>query len=355
MAFAPDQRRKEEEETTQTLEIPPEPPGFITAETRRLQFTISPLSAKGLLSQQVRDALRAINRANRRATVVKLRAFVAGSGDVRRVTSIVGETYGRRRGATVPALTVVQVGGLPMTGAQVLIEATAVARKETSPNGLVFISGQAAASNDLIPRMGPLADKVLTDLATAVKAAGAGPGDVPSVSCFVSSLDDAAEVRSRFAAAYPKAALTYVQIQRAPVRSIVECEAVAYPRQPVSEPFRLVNPDGLPKSPNYTQIAFVGAPRIVMTSGQLSFRYQDSDARLAFERLGRTLNEAGVTFNDVFLSRGYPISQTLADQVRRVRQEFYSKESPPASTMLPFEGLPAMEAGFSIEVLAAHK
>ena len=54
-----------------------DPPGAVFAETDRLVFHVSPLSNKGLLSQQVRDALKALLRDTHGATIVKLRAFVA--------------------------------------------------------------------------------------------------------------------------------------------------------------------------------------------------------------------------------------------------------------------------------------
>ena len=40
--------------------VPATPPATVTAETSRLVFQVSPLSTKGLLSQQVRDALKAL-------------------------------------------------------------------------------------------------------------------------------------------------------------------------------------------------------------------------------------------------------------------------------------------------------
>jgi hypothetical protein len=43
----------------------------------------------------------------------------------------------------------------------------------------------------------------------------------------------------------------------------------------------------------------------------------------------------------------------VAGLVRQVRPEFYRKDSPPASTMLAFEGLPSLDASFGIEVMAA--
>ena len=67
--------------------------------------------AKGLLSQQTRDALKAILKANGGAPVVHIRAFVAGSGDLRRVAQIVSDVFGDKK-MPLPSVSVVQVGGL---------------------------------------------------------------------------------------------------------------------------------------------------------------------------------------------------------------------------------------------------
>ena len=85
---------------------------------------MTPLSAKGLLSQQTRDALKGLLHSSH-GTIVKLRAFVAGSGDLRRVGEIAGEMFLEKH-MPLPALTVVQVGALPLEGAQVVMEATEV-------------------------------------------------------------------------------------------------------------------------------------------------------------------------------------------------------------------------------------
>src|SRR5438874_391960 len=86
-------KKKNPDEVTQTLATPKEPPMVAIGETRRLVFHVSPLSGKGLLSQQTRDALKAILRLNGNLPVVHIRAFVAGSGDVRRVPQIVSEVF----------------------------------------------------------------------------------------------------------------------------------------------------------------------------------------------------------------------------------------------------------------------
>jgi enamine deaminase RidA (YjgF/YER057c/UK114 family) len=151
---------------------------------------------------------------------------------------------------------------------------------------------------------------------------------------------------------YRDAAWNFVQIQRAPVNSIAECEAVARSRVKIGKPLEFLNPDGLTKSPNFSQIALVGAPRVALTGTQVAFGFQDSDARLAFGRLEKELGQVGASIKDVAFSSIYPLSNSIADQVRKVRFEFYDKTRPPASTMLPFEGLPSMDASFAVDAVA---
>ena len=85
VAWPAKDKKAEKEEQTQVLQLPKELPSVVVGETRRLSFYVTPLSAKGLLSQQVRDALKALERQAGTDAVLEIRAFVAGSGDLRRV------------------------------------------------------------------------------------------------------------------------------------------------------------------------------------------------------------------------------------------------------------------------------
>lgn len=343
--------KKEEAPVTQVLELPKELPPVVTAETNRLVFLVSALSAKGLLSRQAKDALKNLFREARGASIVKVRAFVAGSGDMRRVQTIVSETFTERKQA-LPTLSVVQVGALPMAGAQVVMEAVAEARKPVNRHGLAFISGQAAAAAEPTASTAALGEKSFRDLQAAVRGAGAEATDVLRATCFLSSLDDLNALRGRMMTEYPKAALNFVQVQRAPVRAIVECEAVARLRAPAGQPLRLLNPDGLSRPEFFSQIALVSAPRIALSSGQLAFGVKEDDARLAFQRLGKVLGLAGASLDRVAMSSIYPLSTGIGALARKIRTEFYSRENPPASTMLPFEGLPSLDASFAVDVVA---
>lgn len=335
---------KDEELPTQTLPVLQEPPLAITADTGRLIFRTSPLSAKGLLSQQARDALKALIRDNRGAAIVKLRAFVAGTGDVRRVQTIVSEVFSDKH-ATVPALSTVQAGALPMEGAQVVLESMAVEKRTVNPNGLAFISGQPASSVD-----GSI-EKVLT----AVRALEADATHVVKATCLFSSLDNHAEARGRLQAAFPSAALNLVQMQRLPVKPAVECEAIAALQKPATEPVRFVKPEGDGASQDYSQVALIATPRIVISGLQLGFGTQDSDVRLAFERLRKAMESQHADLKDVAVTQIYPMSDDIAARVRKLQFELWDRARPPATTVLPMEGLPSLDASFGIEVIAAGR
>ena len=353
LAASPVQKKKDKEEETQTLQLPKELPNAVEGDVRRLTFHITPLSSKGLLTQQVREALRALARESS-GPVLKIRAFVAGSGDVRRVRDLVSEYYTDHK-EPLPALSLVQAGGLPQEGAQVILEGTAESRKEVNPHGLALLAAQAATSDNPLDPVPPLAEKALGNLRQAVAAASAKPADALRVTCFLSSLDNLAATRKLVAADYPKAATAYIQTQRAPFRALAACEAVVRLAADPGEPLRLVNPEGLPQVPGESQIALVGPTRVVLSGTQVSFGYQEQDARLAFQRMEKALEQDGTSLRQVAFAQYYPLSLGIADQVRKVRAEFFDAQHAPAGAFLLFEGLPSLDAGFAVEVVAVKQ
>ena len=73
------------------------------------------------------------------------------------------------------------------------------------------------------------------------------------------------------------------------------------------------------------------------------------------QRLAKALEAGGSSVKDIAFASFYPLSSSIAEQVRRVRFEFFDKQHPPAATMQPFEGLPAMDAGFAVDVVAVAR
>jgi enamine deaminase RidA (YjgF/YER057c/UK114 family) len=329
-------KKKGEEEVTQVLEVPKDPPAWTVADASRLVFHVSPLSAKGLLSQQTRDALKAVMGQLRGAQIVKIRAFVAGSADLRRVPAIVSEELTDRRMA-LPTVTVVQVGALPLTGAQVQLETTSVEKKPVNPAGVAFISGQGGTTAD-----------VSAPLLKALAGASLPPDGVRRVTCFMDSLETVEKARAKLAEQFPKAPASFVQLRRDSAGDFVECEAVA------------ALPSPLPASPafmgnvenRYSQVVAVGPGRIALTGIQLGFGREEGDVKLAFERLGKTLESAGTGFQHVVMSSVYPLTGRVTEQIRKIRTSYYNTSNPPASTLLTFEGLASLDASFGIDVVA---
>lgn len=345
------QRKKKKEEETQTLQVPKDLPAAVIGETRRLSFHVTPLSAKGLLSQQIRDALKAVARDSSGETVLKIRAFAAGTGDLRRVRDLVSEVFSDRK-QPLPCLSLIQSGGLPLEGAQVVLEYVTAARKDLHPYGLAFLSVQTATSENPQDPVPPLTAKASDALRQAVKAAGSESEDVLRVTCFLSSLDKVEASREIVARQYPKAALNFVQAERAPAKAMASCEAVAQLTSNTGTALVLQNAPGLPVEPGQSQMALVGAARVVLTGTQVSFGYEEKDARLALDRSKRVLEQAGASMADVAFTHYYPLSAGIAAQVRKIRAEFFNGAHPPAGSMLLFESLPSMDAGFAVDMVA---
>jgi enamine deaminase RidA (YjgF/YER057c/UK114 family) len=342
------QKKKDKEEATQILQLPKELPNAVAGDTHRLTFHVTPLSGKGLLSAQIREALKAAQHETGGETVLKIRAFVAGPADLRRVRDLVSESFNSRK-QPLPALTLVRAGDLPLEGAQVAFEVVSETKKDVNPVGLAFVSPLVATADDPLSPVEPLTKQTLAGLRSSVQAIGSEPAGVLRVTCFVSSLKNVEASQSMVAAEYPHAAALFLQANRSPVRGLSACEAVVRLRQAPEGGEQFINPSGT-ALPGESQIALVNTPQVVLTGSQDSFGFQDRDARLAFERLIKSLEQAGASGKDIAFAQFYALSPSLANQVRKVRGDFFQK---PAGTLLVFEGLPSMDAGFGIDAVAA--
>ena len=326
-------KKPDVEPRPQALEIIPDPPDAVMAEPGRLSFQVSPLSDKGLLSQQVHDALKALTRLNHGASFLKLRAFVAGSGDLRRVRDIVAEDLTDKKRA-LPAVSTIQVGALPLPGAQVVIEAVSSEKKVVNPGGVVFIPAVAS----------PNPAAAVARLESVMSGVGIKPADVRRITCFMSSLEDVAAARSAVAVAFAAAATNFVQMQRLGLERNVLCEAAA----------GLTTAPALPP-PAGSGAALVNSPKIVLTAIQLVFRDMDSDFRLAYQRLAKTMAPLGATFKDVFWTGNYALTLPTSAKIESLQWEFLDRAHPPASTTVQVEGLPSIDATAALEFMAVAR
>jgi enamine deaminase RidA (YjgF/YER057c/UK114 family) len=317
--------KKDVEPKPQALEVLPEPPEAVTVDTGRLSFLVSPLSSEGLLSRQVRDALKALVRNSRGASIVKVRAFVAGSGDLRRIKEIVADEFTERKLA-LPAVSTVQVGALPMVGAQVVIEAVTVEKKIVNPSGLAF----ASASD---------AKEPIAKLQRSLASASVRPPDVLRLTCYLSSLDDVAAVRTAAAAVFPSAAMNFVQMQRLGLEPQIQCEAAGRMGSAPAAAFAMQN-----------GAALVNAPKLVMTGTQLVFRDQEADFRLAYQRLGKALSSQGAALKDVVWAESYALTKPNGAKLDAVERELLSQ--PHGGAAVQIEGLPSTDATAAVELIA---
>ncbi len=286
--------KKNRDDQTQVLDLPKDPPMVAVGETSRLVFHTAPLSAKGLLSQQTREAIKTILKTSGGAQVIHIRAFVAGSGDERRVPQIVSELFGGKK-LPLPSVSVVLAGALPLENAQVAIETVSVARKEVNPDGLEFVEGQSP-------------DQI------AARLAGAPP---LRVTCFVSGLDSADAIAAKF----PGAAVDIVQTQRAPIMTEMHCEA-------------------------WARGGALKAPRLAFTGTQVAFGANERAAALAFQRLNKDMAGAGAKPSDIVATHVYAVSERAGELARKVR-------AMPPLTIIPVEGVASLDGIFAVDAIAA--
>lgn len=322
-------RKSTEEPKTQVLPLPPELPMALEANTATLDFHISPLLRTGGLSAQIRQSLNDLIRDTKGETIVKLRAFVAGAGDARRVQAGAAAIFTEKK-LPLPVLSVLQVGALEIEPAAVVIEAVVSTHKAVNPSGLAFFSGQVGASYH----------EALQQLQDSAKRASVEGGRMLRCTCFISRIENASSFREALRAAFPNAAINIVQPLRDPPREDTLCEAIGQlPRAPAEGSVVLVNS---------ARAALVNSPKLVFTGLQLSFGNFLDDAQEAVLRLERAARavepvEAPVEVN------AFALDASAGSAVRK------KMTAVPLSTFTvqTVEGLPAIDATAGIEAILA--
>lgn len=321
------QKKKNEEPKPQILPLPPELPMALAAETGSLDFHISPLLAAGGLSVQIRQSLNDLIRDTRGETIIKLRAFVAGAGDARRVQAQVADIFTERK-LPLPVLSIIQIGALGHEASQVVIEAVVSTHRTVNPNGLGFLAGQTGAS---------LHDAV-EHLRQSASAASISPDRVLTCTCFTSRIENYTSARAAIQAVFPNTAVNLVQALRDPASDATMCEAVGQLTQPPTE-----GPLVWLKNARAT---LVDSHQLVFTGLQLTFGSYLDDAHEAFARLRHAASalqaEAPVEVN------AFSLDASASSALRKTTQVPLC-----TFTVQAVEGLPAVDASGGIEAVLA--
>src|SRR5690606_6325347 len=138
-------------------------------------------------------------------------------------------------------------------------------------------------STEALQQVAPLATESLSRLRKVMDGVKVPPEQMLRITCLSSALGDYPAIHAEAARQFPNAVITVVQLLRGLSSGLVECEGMARLSAPPSAPLELVNPEGMPSSPNYSLVALVNAPKVVITSTQLAFHNSEADIRLAFE------------------------------------------------------------------------
>lgn len=319
------QRKKNEEPKPQVLPLPPELPMALEAETETLDFHISPLLRSGGLAAQIRQSLGDLIRDTHGETIVKLRAFVAGAGDARRVQAEAADLFTERK-LPLPVLSVLQVGALGDEAAKVVIEAVVSTHKTVNPNGLAFVAGQTGAS----------LKEALDKLASSVKAAGLAPESMLTETCFTSAIENYAATRANLLSAFPNSSVNVVQALRDPPNDLSMCEAIGQLSQKPAKDVVLLSD---------SRTALVSARRLIFTGMQLTFGSFLDDAQQSFQRLRHAARAFGPTATAVEVN-AYSLNAYAGSALRKT-----TSFPPDTFTLQRVEGLPAIDASAGIEAI----
>jgi enamine deaminase RidA (YjgF/YER057c/UK114 family) len=324
--------KKNQEPKPQVLPLPKELPMALTADTASLSFRVTPLLRTGRLTAQIKDSLAYLLREAHGETIVKLRAFVAGAGDSRRVQELVGEMFTEKR-LPLPVLTIVQVGDLGDTAAAVVLEAVVSGKRSINPNGLAFFASQD----------GPSLDAAVSKLQASIQAASLSAADVVSTTCFAARLTDVSAMRKTIEAAFPHTTLNLVQATRDPVDSSSACEAVARIGQERANrgPANLTN----------SRAFFLTSPQTVFTGMQLSFGTYLDDADSALARLQHDVTTVHANLREAAVIDAFSLSPAAASALRKTMPKFDVSRA--LLTIQPVEGLPSLDAALGVEVILA--
>ncbi len=321
-------KRNNQEPKPQITPLPPEPPMALAANTESLDFHISPLLKTGGLSAQIRQSLGDLIRNTHGETIVKLRAFVAGSGDARRVQVQVAELFGERK-LPLPTLSILQIGALGQESAQVVIEAVVSTHRDANPNGLVFFFGQRGSS----------LEKALAQLRTDAEEAHVPADHLLACTCFTSRMENYTEQAGAFRTAFPNAAVNLVQAVRDPASNAASCNAVGQPSEAsAGGPILLID---------RAHATLVHSTQLIFTGLQLSFGNYLDDAQEAFARLSKAANALGANESPVEVN-GFALDPTAAAALRK-----RIPLAPGTFTVQEIEGLPSIDASAGVEAVLA--
>lgn len=347
-------QRPPKPEKAQTLATVPEAPGAVRMETSRLEFLRVPDEQTGLLSKQVEESMKSIRKSLRKRRLVRVTAWVAGAGDVRRVSSSIRELLADWR-IPLPAITVVRVGALPNAGSRVSFDVELEGERDSNPNGLIYLGAVRSHSEEFTLALDKLLAESLDRLQSRLQEQRVEASAVLSARCLVSLTDDVGKLDDALRARFPGASTRVMQSVRVAPDSYANCDVVArLPEKPTEalEPRVVTETNGAPPVTSYVK---VNTPQMVLTAGQLCFRSTDDDLMLGFERLEDTLKDLGTSLKHTVQLSILAQSPELEQRTEAQGRPFLQPQYDPAILRQTVEALPALDSTVSLDAVVAVK
>jgi len=128
-------------------------------------------------------------------------------------------------------------------------------------------------------------------------------------------------------------------------------------------PKEFLQPSGLGRAAGYSHVVAARGAKTIYTAGQVAFNEAGqlvgagdlrAQTRQVFENLRSALAAAGATFADVVKATIYVVDYQPSDRAAIVetRSGYFSKENPPASTLVGVQALAVPGLLVEIEVVA---
>jgi enamine deaminase RidA (YjgF/YER057c/UK114 family) len=125
-----------------------------------------------------------------------------------------------------------------------------------------------------------------------------------------------------------------------------------------------INPEGLPRPGTYTPVVTVRGGKLIHISGQVPVDERGqlvggedlkAQTEQVYRNLGLALKGAGATFQDVVKITTYIVNYKPEDRsvMHEVRSRHFSKDAPPASTLVGVQSLALADYRVEIEAIAA--
>jgi enamine deaminase RidA (YjgF/YER057c/UK114 family) len=125
-----------------------------------------------------------------------------------------------------------------------------------------------------------------------------------------------------------------------------------------------INPEGLPRPGTYTPVVTVRGGKLIYISGQVPVDERGqlvggkdlkAQTEQVYRNLGLALKGAGATFRDVVKITTYIVNYKpeYRSVMNMVRSQHFSKDAPPASTLVGVQSLALADYLVEIEAVAA--